>query len=124
METRPRALNLITSVFTPDIRCSDTITVFLIAKPSLTLPAELVHLVVNHFLDAAAVCHPGVMVEGLESLAGAVGLGVGFAVLAVGRGAGVAALGVLPGGERAVGSTFLHFHGCLSTSNVGHEAKF
>ena len=83
------------------------------APLSLTLPAELVHLVMNHLFNTAPVGHPGFVVEGLERLAGAVGLGVGLAVLAVRRGAGVAALGVLPGGERAVGSAFLHFHGLV-----------
>ena len=67
----------------------------------------------NHLFDAAPVGHPGVVVKGLERFAGAVGLGVGFSILAVGGGAGVAALCVLPGGERAVGSAFLHFHGFL-----------
>lgn len=66
---------------------------------SQTLPAELVHFVMNHFFNAGPVGHPGVMVEGLECFTGAVGLGVGFAILAVGRGAGVAALCVLPGGK-------------------------
>lgn len=80
----------------------------------LTLSAELVHLVVSHFLHTAAVGHPGVVVEGLERLAGAVRLGVGLPILAVGRGAGVAVLGVLPrGSERAVRPAFLHFHRSL-----------
>lgn len=102
--------------------------VFLIlAQPRLTLPAELVHLVMNHFLDAAPVGHPRVVVEGLERFAGAVGFGVGFAILTVCWGAGVAALRVLPGGERAVGSAFLHFHGCLYTTfsiKCGSQRQF
>lgn len=83
-------------------------------EATLTLSAKLVHLVMSHFLHAAAVGHPGVVVEGLERLAGAVRLGVGFAILAVGRGAGVAVLGVLPrGSQRAVRPAFLHFHHSL-----------
>lgn len=64
----------------------------ILAQPWPTLPVELVHFVMDHFLDAAPVGHPRVMVEGLECFTGAVGFGVGFAILAVCRGAGVTAL--------------------------------
>lgn len=80
-----------------------------------TLPAKLIHFVMNHLFDTAPVSHPGVVIEGLEGFAWAVGFRIGFSILAVGGGAGVAALRVLPGGERAVRPTFLHFHGGLLT---------
>lgn len=50
----------------------------------LTLSAKLIHFMMHHFFGAAAVGQAGVLVEGLEGLAGAVGFGVKFAVLAVG----------------------------------------
>lgn len=87
----------------------------MLAEEKLTLAAELIHFVMNHFFDAASVRHPWVVIEGLECFARAVGLWIGFAILAVGRGAGVTALRVLPGGERAVRPAFLHFHSGLLT---------
>lgn len=79
----------------------------------LTLPAELIGFVVHHVFDSAAIGQSGVLIKSFEGLAGAVGFGVEFAVLAVSWGAGVPALRVPPGGQRAVGSAFFHFHGNL-----------
>lgn len=79
----------------------------------LTLSAELIGFVVHHVFDSAAIGQSGVLIKSFEGLAGAVGLGVELAVLAVSWGASVPALRVPPGGQRAVGSAFFHFHGNL-----------
>ena len=50
----------------------------------LTLPAEFVNLMVHYIFDPASIGQPGVLVEGLERLAGAVGLGINLSVFAVG----------------------------------------
>lgn len=95
--------------------CSFPLSFLILAQEKLTLPAKLIHFVMNHFFGAAPVSHPWVVIEGLECFAWAVGFWIGFAILAVSRGAGVATLRVLPGGERAVRPTFLHFHSSLLT---------
>lgn len=78
-----------------------------------TLSWELIRLPVNEVCDSVPVVHPAVVVIGLQSLTGAVGLLRGHAtVLAVQRGAGVAALfATPPAGQRAV-SPVLHIHYC------------
>lgn len=50
-----------------------------------TWPAELVHFVVHDILDPRAVGRSGVLFEGLECFAGAVGFGFELAIFAVGR---------------------------------------
>lgn len=80
---------------------------------ALTMPAELVGLVVHDVFDPAAVGQSGVLVESFEGLTGAIRLWVKLAVLAVGRRAGVPALRIPPGGQGAVWSAFFHFHGDL-----------
>lgn len=72
------------------------------APAALTCAAELLGLLRHHVLDAAAVGEAGVLVVGLEGLAGAVGFLRGLALLAVCGRAGVAALGVAAPGQRAV----------------------
>lgn len=79
----------------------------------LTLAAVLVCLSVDHLLDVASVQQAwGVVVEGLQRLAGAVGLlGGHAAVFAVAGWARVAALFLSPAlGQWAVGPAFFHIH--------------
>lgn len=79
----------------------------------LTLAAVLISLSVDHLFDVASVQQTwGVVVEGLERLAGAVGLlGGHAAVLAVAGWARVAALFLSPAlGKWAVGPAFFHIH--------------
>lgn len=77
------------------------------------MPGVLVRLSVDHLFDVPSVQQArGVVIEGLEGLAGAVGfLGGHAAVLAVAGRARVAAFFLSPAlGQRAVRPAFFHIH--------------
>lgn len=63
----------------PKLPCNKTFKGDLLHKP--TLPGVLISLVVNKISHTATIVQPLLMVEGLERLAGAVGLLSGHAAL-------------------------------------------
>lgn len=88
------------------------------------MPGVLIGLVVNQVGHTAAIVQPLLMVEGLERLAGAVGLLGGHAALVRIQGGGVVLglFGAATPGQGAV-STILQIHAEVGCGGVGMQGK-